>query len=367
MPRSSTNVLAGACVAMLALTTAASAATLVVDASGNGDFETLDAALALAVDGDVIQVHPGVYPTSVVIEASVDIEGVGAAEDVILDGQGSERIMLLQGEHAVTLRRLTFQDGFGDSGGAIMSWQGMDLTIEECRFMDNQAAWGGGAIEARSPTGRLVVRESLFDGNHAGNHAGGLAVMFGIDTEVDGCTFRSNTASVMAAAFTANAAGNVEIHHGLFLDSFSGQHGAIYLVDTAGVEIRQCTIWGTVALGHGAVLVHYSNLVLRQNIIGATQQGGGLSIFDGGVVDASCNLYWDNDGGDVIGGVLQPDEWSLDPQLCSPDAGDLAPCDTSPAVVGTGCGLIGALPPGCPCGVVRVESRAWSEIKAMFH
>lgn len=366
MHHSTRPTLAAVFLATLSLATAAGAATLVVDAAGSGDFETLEAAIAVAVDGDVIQVRPGVYPTSVVIEASLTIEGLGAAEDVVFNGQGNARIMLLQGEQTVSLRQLTFRDGYGDSGGAILSWQGMDLTIEDCRFIDNRADWGGGAIEARSPTGSLVIRDCLFDGNHAGNHAGGLAVMFGIDAEVDGCTFLRNTATVMAAAFTANTAGNVDIHHCQFLENVSGMHGAIYLVYTGSCEVRHCTIWGTVAGGHGAILIQSSALSLHHNIIGGTVQGGGLAIHDGGFVTASCNIYWDNDGGDVIGGILQPDEWHEDPQLCDPDAGDLAPCETSLAVVGTDCGLMGALPPGCPCGVVRVEARDWSEIKAMF-
>lgn len=90
--RSSRFFLAVAFLATLILATATGAAAFVVDAAGRGDFETLEAALAVAVDGDVIQVHSGMYPTSVLVEASLTIEGLGAAGDVVLVGQGSGRI-----------------------------------------------------------------------------------------------------------------------------------------------------------------------------------------------------------------------------------------------------------------------------------
>jgi len=343
----------------------AAAATIVVDAGGGGDHATLAAAVAAASDGDLIQILPGRYATTVTIEKSLTIEGDGSADQVILDGAGS-RIMLLQGEHEVTLRNLRLEGGHGDSGGAIMSWQGMDLTVEDCHFVENSADWGGGAIEARAQTSDLLVQNCLFENNYAGNHAGALAVMFGIDCDIIDCTFLHNSAGAMAGAFTANDPGIVTIEGCVFGYNIGAEHGAIYIVESYFASIRNCTIYGTVAGDHAAVLVHNSALYLEHNIIAHTTGGGGLEVYQSGGIAAQCNLFWDNDGGDVVGGVLDPSDFHENPQLCSPSSGNFAPCDESFAVIGSGCGLIGALGPGCPCGVVRTEAVTWSAVKVLF-
>lgn len=339
--------------------------TIEVDASGGGDYTDLAAAIAAAQDGDTITVAPGTYTTSVVIEKSLTIAGQGNAELVILDGAG-QRIMLLQGDHEVQLRDLCLQDGHGDSGGAILSWQGMDLTVEDCIFRDNHADWGGGAIEARAITSNLILRDCIFENNVAGNHAGGVATAFGINCEIDHCLFEDNTATAMAGAFTAFQSGAVTIHHTVFEHNIGGDHGAVYLVDCGGNYITSCTFHRTVAGGHATILVHNASLLLRGNIIASTFIGGGVEIYDNGFIVSEYNLFWDNAGGDWIGGDLGPSDAHADPQFCDPTAGDLAPCYESYAVVGTEFGLLGALPPGCPCGVVRVENHSWTAVKQIF-
>lgn len=341
------------------------AAVIVVDAGGGGDYTNLADAVAAAVNGDVIQIEPGVYPTSILIEKSLTILGLGDADDVVLDGQ-DQRILLLQGEEEVVLQNLTLRNGAADSGGAVFSWQGMDLLVEDCQFIDNRTTYGGGAIEARSATGSLVLRRCLFEDNYAAHHAGGVAVMFGIDCEVDECRFYLNRAGEMAGGFTANQAGHVDIHHSVFGMNSGAEMGAIYVVFCNDNTIRNCTVWGTVAGGHAAILVHDGVLDLHHTIVGATAIGAGVERFDGGWLNSSCNIYWDNDLGDIIGGSLGEDEWHEDPQLCDPLGFDFAPCDESFAVVGTDCGLIGALTGNCPCGPVRAEPMAWGAVKALF-
>ena len=339
--------------------------TIIVDAAGGGDYADLGAAVAAALDGDTILVAPGTYPTSVTITKSLTIEGQGDAEQVILDG-GGQRIMLLAGEHEVVLRRLCLQHGHADAGGGIFSWLGMDLLAEDCIFRDNDADEGGGAIEARSITGRLTLRRCAFTDNVAGSHAGGVAVMFGIACEIDACVFTHNIAQIMAGAFTANQAGPVDIRHTVFDHNIGANHGAVYLVYCGSNSITNCTFYRTLAGDHAAVLVHDATLLMRGNIIAGTMGGAGVEIYNSGNILSEYNIFWDNDGGDWMNGAIGPLDQHVDPQFCNPSAGDLAPCDESPAVVGTDYGLIGALEPGCPCGVIRTEATTWTAVKGIF-
>lgn len=50
----------------------------------SGAFSTLSAAIAAASAGDVIQVHPGIYSESLVIDKDLEISGIGAHEDIKL-------------------------------------------------------------------------------------------------------------------------------------------------------------------------------------------------------------------------------------------------------------------------------------------
>ncbi|MEZ4666318.1 MAG: nitrous oxide reductase family maturation protein NosD [Anaerolineae bacterium] len=63
---------------------------LVVGADGG--FETIEAALEVATNGDVIEVHGGVYAAPLVIEKSVSFVGVG---EPVIDGQGTGSLVLI--------------------------------------------------------------------------------------------------------------------------------------------------------------------------------------------------------------------------------------------------------------------------------
>jgi hypothetical protein len=55
-----------------------------VGSTAAGAFATVSAAVAAASAGDVIQVHPGIYSESLVIDKELEIMGVGAHEDIKL-------------------------------------------------------------------------------------------------------------------------------------------------------------------------------------------------------------------------------------------------------------------------------------------
>ena len=76
-----------------------------------GQFPTVEAALAVAGKGDIVKLAPGTYPEhDLVVPAGVTIAGTGSRpEDVVLDGEGQGRIMLLESlSEMVTLRNISF-------------------------------------------------------------------------------------------------------------------------------------------------------------------------------------------------------------------------------------------------------------------
>ena len=82
-------------------------------------------------------------------------------------------------------------------------------------------------------------------------------------------------------------------------------------------------------------------------------------------VVASCNLYWDNEGGNVSEASYYgaTDLIDVDPQFCDAAAGDYTLTEDSPAIAGT-CGQIGAF--GIGCGTVSLNATSWSRVKALY-
>ncbi|MEZ5064083.1 MAG: hypothetical protein R3B81_05075 [bacterium] len=79
----------------------------------------------------------------------------------------------------------------------------------------------------------------------------------------------------------------------------------------------------------------------------------------------SCNLFWENEGGDYLGHYIpSPTDLFTDPLFCDPATGDLTSSRLPVSRTLNGCGQIGALGQGC--GTVSVDAWSWSRIKASY-
>lgn len=349
------------------LAAGAAAEVIEVALDGTGDTDSIAAAVAMAADGDIIRVAAGTYVTQAVITTSLTIEG-SSASSVVLDGQGGQ-ILLVEGSHDVHLQQLTFTGGSAERGGAIQGRLGAQLTVEDCVFEGNEASHSGGAIHVASPTAHLDLRSSRLEDNFAEINAGGVFVTDDASCDITSCQFLRNRA-MADDAVVAYYAGDVRIDDSVFTGTHWGEYGPISYGGHHEFTITHCTIWDNYATAGAAVSVGgASRFELRCTIIGQSYLGYGVEVASN--VDEFIhwgNLYYDNDWGDLEG--AEP-HWSeilyVDPQLCDPGDDDFSPCAES--VVFTGfCDVIGAfLDPTCPCGGVRTEKHAWSEIKAQFH
>ncbi len=109
------------------LTPSPAPATLTVDAAGNGDFETIAEAVEAAVDGDVIEIRPGVYVGGIIIDKDIALRGdptdaaavvVRADPDAVQDGLDDLGFLMVDSNGSVG--HLTVEDasGFEFLGGA---------------------------------------------------------------------------------------------------------------------------------------------------------------------------------------------------------------------------------------------------------
>ncbi len=147
--------------AALLLAAAAQARTLEV---GPGkQFNAPSAAVAAAGDGDKIAISPGQYfDCAVITKNNLTLEGVGAAEQVVLTDKACEgKALLVTRAEGVTVRNLTLtRVRVPDQNGAGIRGEGHSLLVDRVRFINNQ-----NGILSGTTGGSMTIRDSLFEKN----------------------------------------------------------------------------------------------------------------------------------------------------------------------------------------------------------
>lgn len=361
-----TSLLAG--VALLLLGTLAAAATIVVRPDGSGDATTISGALALAADGDEILVGPGTYDEQVLVTLDVDLQAEAGPDVTVLDG-GMAHALVQIADATVTIAGFTFTRAFapGDAhGAALLAWQGSQVDVSDCRFVDNVAGWDNGALHARHAGTSVTVSGCEFIGNAATHNGGACGVHTDATLSIIDCVFLDNWTAAIAGACNAYRA-TLSVTGSVFTGN-TGAVGAI-IVEESSATIAGNTFHANTSWDHGSVLFNQGSVgAFDHNIVAADAQGVGLAIATGSSCAHTCNIYDANALGAVAGAVVDPSE-SVGPALfCDPGAGDLALCADSPALPeNNACGAIGAFGQGCgPCGTVATKARSWSVVKRLF-
>ena len=195
---------------MMIITASAGAATIIVPA----DYATIQGAVDAASSGDLILVWPGTYtsntgPVVDMMGKAVTLQSAGTADETILDGQGSHRVIdCVSGEGTGTVI-----DGFTLTGGVVsgngggLRILGSSPIVLDCTIVNCSVAAGPGAPHGTVHGGGVYCQDSLasFVGcnvidctayGDAGGDAmgGGIACVGGAPTFLD-CNLDSNRGS----------------------------------------------------------------------------------------------------------------------------------------------------------------------------
>ena len=159
-----------------------------------------------ANDSDTIFLTPGTYVESgIKIDKNITLQGMGTADEVIIDGNYSNSIILVNSVSQVKFFNLTFINGkSNDYGGAIHSELGGQIYVDSCNFINISATVNGGAIdiageqhrikwEVFTNYGFLNATYCNFINNIAGHDGGALATYWG-NSYVYNSVFRQNYA-----------------------------------------------------------------------------------------------------------------------------------------------------------------------------
>ncbi len=164
------------------------AGTIRVDASGGGDFTSIQSAVDEARDGDVIQVTAGLYEESLRLGArDLSIVGAGASQ-VSVGAAKTPAVITFLGGASVTVSDLTLAaaDTAVDQVGGALALRGVavvgfsstalwvesgDLTLEDAVLSDNHGRQGGAL---RATDSRVDLTDVTFERNRAETTGGAL-------------------------------------------------------------------------------------------------------------------------------------------------------------------------------------------------
>ena len=227
-----------------------------VDDDGPADFDSIQAGIDAASDGDVVLVVPGVYTG----DGNRDIDFEGKAITVKRD-QGPEACIIDCGGSATephrgfsfraaeegesVLEGFTIANGYVAGPGGGVHCDGGRLRIVNCRIRGNVAYSGGGFACSNSI---VVIASCLVSGNVARDSGGGIYVT-GPRSTLANCLLSGNTAK---SGGGISCAGDFSLTNCTVANNRTGMYG-----NGGGVQfwgrrgkrgiLRNCIVWGNTA------------------------------------------------------------------------------------------------------------------------
>jgi hypothetical protein len=295
----------------LASASAQSAVLTVTNTNDSGTGSLRDT-IAAATNGDTIQFDAALNgqaitltSAQILIDKNLTINGPGANQLTVqrstANGTPAFRIIDISLDNfsggSVTLTGLTLANGNASQGGGGVSFSGTVLTIANCVFSGNSAAYGGGIYGAYGLGQPMVnITNSVISGNRA-EYGGAIYIDYYAGSYFSGPTRLAMTNSTISGNVATSLGGglynrgssvitNSTISANVATMDEAGGGGGIY--NEGSLSIANSTISGNSAsLGGGIknVQTHYFFYPGRSNVTSSTlsnnsaSEGGGIYSF----------------------------------------------------------------------------------------
>lgn len=214
------------------------------------------------------------HGSSITIEPDPAIAGTNA----YLDGTGStDSILTVQGLGTVRLSNLNFQNGDaltgGANGGAIYVTDGTALIVSNSTFSSNYAGNNGGAIDIGDggASGGLSLTNSTLSGNSANNDGGAIDI-----ADNGGSGYLTITNSTLTNNSTAVGDGGA-------IDSSDGNHGQ---GSNSTVTITSSTLDSNTAYNCGGAIDNGDSNTGTLTITGSDLNGNAATTGAGGAINS---------------------------------------------------------------------------------
>lgn len=230
---------------------------------------------------NVIYLQPGIYLESgIIINKNITIIGNGSREEIILDGNYSNNIFIINSDKAyVHLINITFINGrSNEHGGAIHSETGK-LFVDNCVFINNTASINGGAIDnygTEEISGYLFVNNSLFIGNYA-DHDGGAITTYRGSTDIYNSIFINNHAKRDGGAIRGGIYTSTNIYNCSFDNNYADEWGGALYIWTSNSTIQNSSFTNNNAGTYGGAIFTSAKTIVKDSVfINNSAEFGGL-------------------------------------------------------------------------------------------
>ena len=180
---------------------------------------TIKNATGIVTSGGTVRIANGTYNENNISITSKTVSIIGENRDgTIINGGKTGRIFTVGGTGTFTFANLTFLNGNASTGqgGAISSYMGTALIVDNCTFINNTAGPNGGAIS--SNYNPLTVTNSNFINNKAGSGAGwGGAILamgggYSVPITIVGNNFENNIGGSGGALYISYGSATVQFN-----------------------------------------------------------------------------------------------------------------------------------------------------------
>ncbi|RTZ72056.1 MAG: hypothetical protein DSY99_04430, partial [Candidatus Neomarinimicrobiota bacterium] len=162
------------------------------------EIATIQTALDSTLEGDTINVAPGIYIETLTFpDNDLVLRGAGA-ESTILTGGDSSVVFTLGGgqTNATIISGFTIQNGSGTNGGGMLLDNGSSPTLKQLIFKDNTAAQGA-AIYANGFSSPTVVRSTFVVNSASSAQGAGIAIAGGSNVTINNSIFWANNGTAV--------------------------------------------------------------------------------------------------------------------------------------------------------------------------
>jgi len=360
---------------LIQLLTTAHGATL--DVGSGYAHPTVTSAVAVASDGDVVQIHPGTYieelviddlqltlrgmgadPSEVILQVGTDdlltVSGGSSAhiENLTLDGASTALIAFVQDEASLSLWNAVALGGSGDTGGCFHVHNESSLELYDTTVGSCVASGDGGAIYLHNTAKLAVVGatfrsnvgdkggaitcdndsvcyidDSVFVGNQAAKTGGAVELLAAPTAWVGGSLFAGNTSSEDGGALHVSTP--TTLQDNVFCGNHADSDGGAIHVELAS-DIVSNHFLGNTSGGVGAALATSDTTLFVNNLV-VGNVGSGAAVWGGGLLTLSHGWFLDNLASDHDALVDLGSTYGVDPELEDYDPGDCLGSDFAPA------------------------------------
>lgn len=298
--------IAGICIVLLLSFALVPSGSVLADDLCVANYDSIQAAIDAAGDGDTIRVPTGTYTENLTIDRSITLQGGWGVDcssristdpaDTIIDGGGTGRVITIDGSYTVTIEGLTIRNGDAtgqgggiadaDSGGGIYA-RNATVTIENCAITGNVGAWDGGGIFLWNCD--VTLSNNHIYANQAFNGAG-LYLYQSDGAELTGNQIHNNTANNFGGGLYLNVSDATLNTNNIY--SNEANDGAGLAMAISDVTFNSNTFSSNTATGDGGGLYHFcGSATLNSNTIQNNTAGGkGGGFFMSTILNATITL-----------------------------------------------------------------------------